>query len=96
MLSGFNPAVLLEETIVLNQENLEKIKFTNMYFNNCRGNIFTEYNPNNEDLEDWYGNRSFFNVYSKGQDRETFIAVNHNRRPDFRLRINKILASNDD
>ena len=96
VISGFNPAVLLDDKITLNQENLEKIKFTDMYFNNCNGNIFTEYNSNNEDLENWYGNRAFFNVYSKGNDSETFINIKDDKRPDFRLRINKILASNDD
>ena len=63
-----------------------------MYFNKCRGNIFTEDVSNNEDLENWYGNQSFFNVYSKGSDRETFIDPNNQDRPDFRLRINKIIA----
>jgi len=96
VISGFNPAVLFDDKIALNQENLEKIKFTDMYFNNCNGNIFTEYNSNNEDLENWYGNRAFFNVYSKGNDAETFINIKDEKRPDFRLRINKILASNDD
>ena len=96
VISGFNPAVLFDDKIALNQENLEKIKFTDMYFNNCNGNIFTEYNSNNEDLENWYGNRAFFNVYSKGNDAETFINIKNEKRPDFRLRINKILASNDD
>lgn len=96
VLSGFNPAVLLDDKIALNQENLERIKITNMYFNNCNGNIFTEYNSNNDDLENWYGNRSFFNVYSKGPDTETFINIENGKKPDFRLRINKILASNDD
>lgn len=96
VVSGFNPAVLFDEKITLNQENLEKIKFTDMYFNNCNGNIFTEYNSNNEDQENWYGNRAFFNVYSKGNDAEIFINIKNERRPDFRLRINKILASNDD
>lgn len=96
IVSGFNPAVLFDEKITLSQENLEKIKFTDMYFNNCNGNIFTEYNSNNEDQENWYGNRAFFNVYSKGNDAETFINIKNEKRPDFRLRINKILASNDD
>ncbi len=96
VISGFNPAVLLDENIVVNQENLEKIKFVNMYFNNCNGNIFTEYNYNNEDLENWYGNRAFYNVYSKGKDTETYINIENEKRPDFRLRINKILASTDD
>lgn len=96
VVSGFNPAVLLDENIIVNQENLDKIKFVNMYFNNCNGNIFTEYNSNNEDLENWYGNRAFFNVYSKGDDAETFINIESKKRPDFRLSINKILASTDD
>ncbi|MFL0354337.1 hypothetical protein [Xanthomarina sp. GH4-25] len=96
VISGFNPAVLLENKIKINNENLDRVKFTEMYFNNCNGNIFTEYNNNNEDLENWYGNSSFFNVYSKGLDSETFIDIRDSKRPDFRLRINKIIASNSD
>lgn len=95
VISGFNPAVLLERTIRIDQENLDKIKFTDMYFNNCNGNIFVEDNSNNDDLENWYGNRVFFNVYSKSNDNETFIDIKNKKRPDFRLRINKIIASND-
>ena len=66
-----------------------------MYFNNCNGNIYKENDSNNADLENWYGNRSFFNVYSKSTDAETFIDVKNVRRPDFRLRINKIIASTE-
>lgn len=95
VISGFNPAVLLENTININQQNLEKIKFANMYFNNCKGNIFVEYDSNNEDLENWYGNSAFFNVYSKSNNAETFIDFANEKRPDFRLRINKIIASKD-
>lgn len=96
VISGFNPAVLFEDKIVVNQESLEKIKFSNMYFNNCNGNIFVENNSNNEDLENWYGNHAFFNVYSKSHNSETFIDIASNsKRPDYRLRINKIIASNE-
>lgn len=95
VISGFNPAVLLEDKIIINQENLEKIKFTGMYFNNCNGNVFVENNANNEDLENWYGNSAFFNVYSKSDNAETFIDLKSEKRPDFRLRINKIIASNE-
>uniref|UniRef100_UPI004047A473 hypothetical protein n=1 Tax=Mariniflexile sp. TaxID=1979402 RepID=UPI004047A473 len=95
VISGFNPAVLLEETIVINSANLEKIKFSSMYFNNCNGNIFVENHTNNEDLENWYGNSAFFNVYSKSNNAETFIDIKNEKRPDYRLRINKIMASND-
>tara|TARA_R110002124_G_scaffold138576_6_gene302165 strand:+ start:96807 stop:98117 length:1311 start_codon:yes stop_codon:yes gene_type:complete len=95
VLSGFNPAVILDEQIKVNNDNLQKIKFTRMYFNNSRGNIYTENVSNNEDLENWYGNSSFQNVYSKGSDSETFIDPNNIKDPDFRLRINKIIALND-
>ncbi len=95
VISGFNPAVILDDKIIINQENLERIKFVDMYFNNCNGNIFKEYNSNNEDLENWYGNRSFYNVYAKSQNSETFIDMKNSRRPDFRLRINKIIAANN-
>lgn len=93
VISGFNPAVLMDEEIKINQENLERIQFTSTYFNNCNGNIFIKNQPNNADLENWYGNRAFTNVYSKGPDSETFIDANNSKRPDFRLRINKIIAT---
>ncbi len=94
VISGFNPAVIFDKKIKINNENLKKIRFTRTYFNNCKGNIFIKDNPNNEDLENWYGNSIFFNVYSKGDDSETFIDSNNPKYPDFRLRINKIMASN--
>ena len=95
VISGFNPAVILDNKIQINSENLDRIKFSEMYFNNCNGNIFTKNDSNNDDLENWYGNSIFRNVYSKGDDAETFIDLKNTKRPDFRLRINKIIASND-
>jgi hypothetical protein len=95
VLSGFKPAVIFDRAIKISGPSLEKIRFTNMYFNNCRGNIFVAGNSNNEDLENWYGNSAFFNVYSKGQDRETFIDAHNLDNPDFRLRIDKIIAINE-
>ena len=95
VISGFKPAIILDANISINTQNLEKIKFTRTYFNNCKGNIFRKGYTNNDDLESWYGSRAFDNVYSKGPDAETFIDSNNSRRPDFRLRINKIVASND-
>lgn len=96
VISGFNPAVILDDGIKINAENLEAIKFSRTYFNNCNGNIFRDSYSNNDDLENWYGSRAFNNVYSKGPDSETFIDSNNPRRPDFRLSINKIIASNED
>lgn len=95
VISGFKPAVVLDNKIAIDNENLEKIKFTRSYFNNCKGNIYRKNYTNNDDLESWYGSRAFDNVYSKGPDSETFIDSNNSRYPDFRLRINKIIASND-
>ncbi|RMA64363.1 hypothetical protein [Ulvibacter antarcticus] len=91
--SGFNPAVVLDKSITINAANLDIMEFSNMYFNNCNGNIFTEGYSNNEDLENWYGNNIFRNVYSKGSDSETFIDTKNLKEPDFRLRINRIIAS---
>jgi len=96
VISGFNPAVLLDSKIVINDQNLKKIKFEQMYFNFCNGNIFTEYNSNNEDLENWYGNGIFANVYAKSDNKETFIDIQNDKRPDYRLKIGKIIASNMD
>jgi hypothetical protein len=95
VISGFNPAVIFDAAIKINNDNLKKIQFTRTYFNNCNGNIFVKGYSNNDDLESWYGSRAFNNVYSKGPDSETFIDAQSTRRPDYRLRINKIIASND-
>ncbi len=96
VVSGFSPAVLLSDKIEINGENLQKIQFVDMYFNFCKGNIFTEYNENNEDLENWYGNSSFSNVYSKSDNNETFVNFSDEKNPDYRLRIGKITALNED
>ncbi|MES2575917.1 MAG: hypothetical protein V4572_13320 [Bacteroidota bacterium] len=96
VISGFNPAILLDDAININDQNLKKIKLEQMYFNLCKGNIFVENNSNNEDLESWYGNAAFSNVYSKAENNETFIDFMNDKRPDFRLRIGGITVSNED
>ncbi|OEK07804.1 hypothetical protein A8C32_15060 [Flavivirga aquatica] len=95
VISGFSPAVLLNENILINGENLAKLQFSKMYFNNCNGNIFRDYNSNNEDLENWYGNDAFFNVYSKSEHSEIFVDIKNRKKPDYRLRINEIVAMNN-
>lgn len=95
VISGFFPAVTLSANIDTSMEsNLKKIRFEEDYFNNCTGNIFTEYNSNNADLEDWYGRNSFLNVYSQGDNKETFIDVKNPRDPDYRIQISKIVGQN--
>lgn len=95
VISGFNPAVVLDAKIDITAPNLNKIKLQQLYINFCKGNIFTEFNPNNDELENWYGNSAFFNVYDKKNNAEAFLDFFNEKRPDFRLRISKITASNN-
>ncbi|WP_129748353.1 hypothetical protein [Flavobacterium anhuiense] len=93
VVSGFNPAVLLDSKTEMNNDNLKKIKFEEMFFNQCTGNIFTENSSDNSDLENWYGNSIFSNVYSQTDNKETFVDIYNARRPDYRLQLGKITAS---
>ena len=94
VISGFNPAIILDSKIAITDANFSKIRLEDIYFNNCKGNIFMENNSNNEDLEDYYGNSSFSNLSSQGDNKETFIDIYNSKQPDFRLKIAKITASN--
>lgn len=96
VISGFSKAVILDQNIVINDANLSKIKLKNTYFNNCTGNVYVNLNENNEDLENWYGNPSFMNVYSKTHHAELFIELNNSKKPDYRLKISKIIAMTKD
>lgn len=93
VVSGFNPAVLIDSKTEINDANLKKIKLEEMFFNQCSGNIFTENKTDNTDLENWYGNSVFFNVYSKTDNKETFVDIYNAKRPDYRLQLGKITAS---
>jgi hypothetical protein len=93
VISGFKPAVLLDTKIDINDKNLKKIRIEDMYFNNCKGNIFSDGSLNNEDLESYYGNSLFFNLQSKTSNLETFNDFDNPRKPDFRLALTKFTAS---
>ena len=93
VVSGFNPAVLLDSQTIVNGDNLKKIKFEEMFFNQCTGNIFTENRTDNSDLENWYGNSIFSNVHSQTDNKEAFVDIYNTRRPDYRLQLGKITAS---
>lgn len=94
VISGFKPAILLDSNIQINSENLTKIKFESLYINNCKGNIFTVDNSNNDDLESHYGQPAFFNLFNNGSNNsETFIDFSNEKRPDFRLQLSKFTAS---
>ena len=95
VISGFFPAVTLSDKIdtsVLN--NLKKIRFEETIFNNCKGNIFTEYNANNVDLEDWYGQNKFLLLHENIENVDMYIDMKNLRDPDFRIKISKITAQN--
>ncbi len=95
VISGFKPAVLLDSKIQMNDESLTKIKLESMYFNNCAGNIYIVDNSNNEELEAHYGQTNFFNYFfPNGNNAETFIDFANEKRPDYRLQLSKITASN--
>jgi len=96
VISGFSKAILLDESTIINDASLARIQLKNIYFNSCYGNIFSNLEENNEDLENWYGNPSFFNVYSNTNHSELFIDLNTIKTPDYRLNIHKILAMNKD
>lgn len=93
VISGFSPAVVLDSKIEINDKNLKRIRIEEMYLNYCKGNIFTEGIPDNEDLEGYYGNSVFFNLWSKTNNAETFIDYANPRKPDFRLSLSKFTAS---
>lgn len=93
VVSGFNPAVLIDSKTEINEVTLKKIKLEEMFFNQCSGNIFAENKTDNTDLENWYGNNVFFNVYSKTDNKETFVDLYNAKRPDYRLQLGKITAS---
>jgi len=92
VISGFSPAVILDDEIKMDNTNLKRIKLEQMYFNNCKGNIFVENSTNNEDLEDYYGNPQFSNLYEHTPNQEMFIDIKA-KTPDFRVKIGKITAS---
>ena len=94
IISGFNPAIVLDDDISLDEKSFKMLKFEEVFFNNCKGNIFVENSTNNEDLEDYYGNASFFNVYENQQNDNMFIDIyNKTNNPDFRIKLGKITAS---
>jgi hypothetical protein len=82
----------LNSSIEIN-DYLKKIKLEEMYFNLCKGNILQRIISDNSDLENWYGNSVFSNVYSQSSNIETFIDVTNSKRPDFRLNLGNITAS---
>lgn len=96
VVSGFSPAAILAQDIKLENATFNKIQFKETYINSCKGNIFVENSANNEDLEDYYGNPTFFNVYQATDNKDMFLDIyNAKNNPDFRIKISNITASNN-
>ena len=96
VISGFSKAALLNENIAITDVDLSRIQFKNVLFNNFKGTIFSKYNnSNNENLEDWYANPDFSNVYSNTNHSLLFVGLNNNKNRDYRLRDNKTIAKNN-
>lgn len=93
VISGFKLAIMIDEKTKIVDENLTKLRFNNMYFNNCEGKISSEFNSNNETLISWYDNPVFSNEYAQISNDETFIKLDP-AKPDYRLRSNTVLAMN--
>ncbi|MDD7885628.1 energy transducer TonB [Flavivirga sp. 57AJ16] len=72
--SGFKPAIMLKNEILDNQENLEKIKITEIHFKDCVGYVWSNDTANNKALENWYTNKEFLNMFSTGNRAKVFIA----------------------
>ncbi len=74
IISAFKPAIILEGKIQPNQENLGKIKITDIHFKNCFGYVLSKDSSNNTGLENWYSNKEFSNMFSTGNRPKILIA----------------------
>ena len=94
VISGFMPAVIIDDEVKPEAGGLKKIALSQLYFNYCKGNVFIENTTNNEDLEDYYGNPQFSNLYETTPNDVLFIDIKAaTKNPDFRVQIGKITAS---
>ena len=93
VISGFKPAIILDDEIAIETSNLAKIKLSQNYFNNCKGNIFSENSTNNEDLESHYGDPGFNNLYESIANDQMFLNVKGPKDFDFRIKVGKFAAS---
>ncbi len=94
VLNGFKPAVILDKNIETKPENFKKIKFEEMFFNNCTGNVFAENESNNEDIEDYYAQPTLANYIDSKSNDEFYLDFKNPKTPDYRISISKITASN--
>lgn len=93
VISGFKPAIILDDEIAIETNTLAKLKLTQILFNNCKGNIFTENTSNNEDLESHYGDPGFYNLYESIGSDQMFMNGKGPKDFDFRIKVGNFAAS---
>lgn len=84
LISGFNPAVLIDKDFVMTNENLLNIKIRETYFNSCKGMITSERLKDNAELKIKYESRGFNNNYTALKTNELFSG-NSGLNPDYRV-----------
>lgn len=86
IVSGFSQCLIIEDQILNDIANLQKIKLENMIFHNCKQYIQTESSGNDKQIENWYSNDKFNNMSSKTLKTELFFESDIKRTPDFRMK----------
>lgn len=95
IIDGFTTCILLENKIGSIPTNLAKINILNLQINQCNGAVQSETNTNNPDLANWYNSDTFSLEFSKLKNAELFMRPDFKKTPDFRVRNNGVLASNN-
>ncbi|WP_170179835.1 energy transducer TonB [Flavivirga rizhaonensis] len=95
MISGFKPAIVLEDKILIDQENLEKIKITDVHFKDCVGYVLSKDNSNNTAMENWYANKEFLNMFSEGNRSKTLIADAKKAEIENKIAKKKVIINKD-
>lgn len=93
IVSGFDQCMLLEDKILENTFNLEKIKLQDMVFNNCAKYIETESGLGKKQIETWYNDPKFNVLISKTNSIDLFIESDIKKNVDFRLKESKLSTS---
>ena len=91
LISGFAQAAILGSTFEINDLNLRAVSLTNCYINNCKKNIISELGAVfDNDLEEFYGNVAFNNLYQFISSADTFLDPKNQKLPDYRFKLNKV------